>query len=94
MQAEAMVLRAAAARRVFLRQSQPRNRLARVENLAARAGNGGDVTMGRGGRRRKRLQEIERGAFTSEDRTRCAGKSEDGLIRDNGFAVGRVPLRS
>ena len=91
-QAEAMVLRAAAARGVFLREPQARQRLARVENPAAGAGDGFDVTMRGGGGRRQRLQEIERGAFAGEDGARGAGQSEHGLIRDNGLAVGRMPF--
>ena len=46
-QTQAMVLRAAAARGVFLRQPQSGQRLARVEDAAAGAGDGFDVATAR-----------------------------------------------
>jgi hypothetical protein len=80
-QADAMILTAADADRVFLRGAQTRNRLARVEHAAARAFDQRRVAV-RGGRgRRQQLQEIERGALRSEQRARAAGDDEQALLR-------------
>ena len=58
----------AAAHGVLLRTAQSGDRLARVEDPAARAGNCRDVALRDGRGRRKQLQEVQRGALPGQQR--------------------------
>ena len=74
-----MILRAAAARRVFLCEAQSRHRLARVENPGAGARHRLDIATGgaRGGR--EGLQKIERGTLAGEDGARWTAILRTGM---------------
>ena len=71
-QPDAVVRAAAAAHRVFLREAQTRNRLARVEDAALGARDRVDVPARHRRGCREHLQEVERGALAGEQRARGA----------------------
>ena len=90
-QSHAMVVGAAAAHGVLLRGAQPRHGLARIEDAAAGAGHRLDVGA-RGGRRTtEQLQEVERGALTTQHRARRPCDLEDDRTGAQRLAIGGVP---
>jgi hypothetical protein len=89
--AEAMVLGAAAPNCVLLSGAQPGERFARIENHAARPGNGVDeTTRGRRGRREE-LHKIERRTLAGENRAGRSRDFEDHTVRPDPVTVGGVP---
>jgi hypothetical protein len=91
-QADAMVVAAAGAHGIFLREAQAGQGLARIEDLRARAAHGVDVRRGDRRRRRQRLQEIERGAFGTDQRACVAFDAAQQRAGGDAFAVGNVPF--
>src|SRR5258706_8128908 len=67
---DAVVRAAAHPHRVFLRHAQARQRLARIEDLRARALDGAHELARARGHAREQLHEIERGALRGEERAR------------------------
>ena len=93
-QADAVVAPAAAAHGVLLREPQPRNGLARVEERAACAGELLDVAARRGRRGGQRLQEVESGALAGEQRARRAVGLEQQRAGRQPLAVDGVPAQA
>ena len=90
-EADAMILRAAAPYGVFLRGAQAGQRFARVEDDAARAGYGVDESACCGRGRRQELQEVERRALAREHRARRSRDLENDLVGRDPVAVVGVP---
>ena len=86
-QADAMIRAAAAAHGVFLREPQPRDRLARVEDAAPGARDGLDVSAGQRRGCGKRLQEVERSSFTGEQCARGAVDRAELLVGTHALAI-------
>jgi hypothetical protein len=81
-QSDAVIRAAAHAHGVFLRETQPGQGFARVDYPGARPRDGIDVAPRRGRDCREGLQEVERGAFGSQQRAR---RSAQGANLPSGF---------
>jgi hypothetical protein len=88
-----MIAGAAAAHGVLLRQAQARDRLARIEDDRARSLDGADKAGCGCGRRRQRLQEIQRRALGSQDRACLARKPANGGSCSDAVAVATGPVK-
>ena len=93
-EADAVVGAAAGAHRIFLRQTQTRQRLARVDNLRPVVGhalNGLNIVGGFRGDGAEQLQEVEGGALGGQQRARRAFNFQHHLIGRAGLAFGHAP---
>ena len=90
-QADAVVGAAAGAHRVLLRQAQARQRLARVDDLRARAAHRIDVGRGLGRDRAEQLQEVERRALGRQQRAGGAFDLQHHLVGGAALAFGHGP---
>ena len=87
----AVIVRAAAAHGVLLRRAQTRQRLARIEQSAAGAGDRFDIAARRSRRTGQSLQEVERRALAGQDRARGPFDLKEERARLDCIAVLRVP---
>ena len=91
-QADAMVAAATHQHRVFLRQTQPGNGLAGVEDLRAGAAHGVDIISRRRGGAAERLQEIQRRALGADQRAAASGERGDDRALGDAVAFGDAPV--
>ncbi len=93
-QADAVIDAAAAAHRVFLRETQARQRLAGVEDLRVCAGDRIDVTARNRRGSGKRLQEVQRAALAADQGARTALDVAQHRIGRNAIAIGARPFNA
>lgn len=93
-QADAVVVAAAAADRVFLCQTQAGNGLARIQQFHPRAGHLAGVAGGEGGGAGEGLQKIQRRALAGEQGAGGALKGKKDLIRLDLFTITYLPLEA
>ncbi len=91
-QADAMVVTAAAGHRVLLRQAQARQGLAGVEQFDLGVGDLVGVVARMGGDARQHLQKVQRTAFATEQRARRAFEVKQRLVRADPFAIADLPV--
>ena len=91
-QADAVVVAAAAGHRVLLRQAQAGQGLAGVQQLHGGAFDQVGVIPAAGGHRREGLQEIQGAAFAAEQRARRAFDAEQHLVGFDALAILHAPV--
>ncbi|MDR6137000.1 hypothetical protein QE438_000304 [Pseudoxanthomonas sp. SORGH_AS 997] len=91
-QADAVVVAAAAAHGVLLRQAQARDRLARIQDARAGAAHGRDEGRGDRGRAAQGLQEVERGALGADQRARAPAQGGQHGAGGHALAFGHAPV--
>lgn len=91
-QREAVVAAATAAHGVFLRNAQPGQRLAGVDNLRPGAGNRVGVDAGLAGNCRQQLQEIQRTALGGKQGAGIGADPAKHLVGCDAVAIGGAPV--
>ena len=91
-EAESVVAAAAAKYGEFLRAAQAGQRLAGIDDLRARAGDGVGELAGLGRHAGEQLQEVEGGALAGQERPGRAFDFAEQLVGGDALAVGGVPV--
>jgi len=91
-QPDAVVVAAATGDRVLLRQAQARQRLAGIQQLDLGIGDKVGQIASAGGHPGQQLQEVQRAAFASEQRTGRSFEVKQRLVGQHSLAVSHLPV--